>query len=518
MMRLTLSLSDNPATTSVERAITEFRSARPVVIDGAKSSALVVGVEGLDDGTSAEIGAVVGGHAYLVLPPARLRRLGIERQVPGRVALPVVDRGRVEALALRVDGRIDATVRPADELDGEALELARLSLVLPAVIVVPLAAGIEIDPSLVRVSGEAIRSYRSAKAIDLKIVSRAPVPLEGAPTTEFVVFRGGEGLRDQVAIIVGKPDLSKPVLVRLHSACLTGDLFGSLKCDCGDQLRDTVRFMMDHEGGILLYLDQEGRGNGITNKIRAYKLQSQGYDTYDADEVLGFEADQRRFDFAAVMLKELGVSKVRLMTNNPEKIGALAKAGLAVISDHRVLGRPTAENVSYLASKRDRAGHYIDLEGMLPRCRRDAALPDVRGVLHLGHGRDEPPALRPAGAESELVAGYMVEYSSTPYLLFMLGEYVAIMTMCALGTILFLGGWLSPIPFAPFTWVPGVIWFVLKASFLFILIAMVKALVPRYRYDQLMRLGWKVFLPLSLAMVIIVAGVLMVTGAAPGMR
>lgn len=121
-------------------------------------------------------------------------------------------------------------------------------------------------------------------------------------------------------------------------------------------------------------------------------------------------------------------------------------------------------------------------------------------------------------AESELVAGYMVEYSSTPYLLFMLGEYVAIMTMCALGTILFLGGWLSPIPFAPFTWVPGVIWFVLKASFLFFLIAMVKALVPRYRYDQLMRLGWKVFLPLSLAMVIIVAGVLMATGNAPGMR
>jgi NADH-quinone oxidoreductase subunit H len=121
-------------------------------------------------------------------------------------------------------------------------------------------------------------------------------------------------------------------------------------------------------------------------------------------------------------------------------------------------------------------------------------------------------------AESELVAGYMVEYSSTPYLLFMLGEYVAIMTMCALGTILFLGGWLSPIPFAPFTWVPGVIWFVLKASFLFFLIAMVKALVPRYRYDQLMRLGWKVFLPLSLAMVVIVAGVLMATGTAPGMR
>ena len=119
-------------------------------------------------------------------------------------------------------------------------------------------------------------------------------------------------------------------------------------------------------------------------------------------------------------------------------------------------------------------------------------------------------------AESELVAGYMVEYSSTPYLLFMLGEYVAIMSMCALGTVLFLGGWLSPIPFAPFTWVPGLIWFALKASFLFFMIAMVKAMVPRYRYDQLMRLGWKVFLPLSLVSVVVVAFVLKLTGFAPG--
>jgi len=119
-------------------------------------------------------------------------------------------------------------------------------------------------------------------------------------------------------------------------------------------------------------------------------------------------------------------------------------------------------------------------------------------------------------AESELVAGYMVEYSSTPYLLFMLGEYVAIMTMCALGTVLFLGGWLSPIPFAPFTWVPGLIWFALKASFLFFLFAMVKSIVPRYRYDQLMRLGWKVFLPISLVSVVVVAFVLKLTGLAPG--
>jgi NADH-quinone oxidoreductase subunit H len=118
-------------------------------------------------------------------------------------------------------------------------------------------------------------------------------------------------------------------------------------------------------------------------------------------------------------------------------------------------------------------------------------------------------------AESELVAGYMVEYSSTPYMMFMLGEYVAIVTMCAMTTILFLGGWLSPIPFAPFTWIPGVVWFVLKVSLVFFMFAMVKAIVPRYRFDQLMRLGWKVFLPLSIAMVVVVAVVLKIFGWAP---
>jgi NADH-quinone oxidoreductase subunit H len=117
-------------------------------------------------------------------------------------------------------------------------------------------------------------------------------------------------------------------------------------------------------------------------------------------------------------------------------------------------------------------------------------------------------------AESELVAGFMVEYGSTPYVLFMLGEYVAITTMCAMTTILFLGGWLSPIPFPPFTWVPGVIWFTLKVLLVFFMFALVKAFVPRYRYDQLMRLGWKVFLPISLFMVVLVAGVLQYTGLA----
>ena len=362
MMRLVLGLSGEFDLTSVERAIAEIRSARPVVIDGDGESALALSVEGLDETRCRALGMAAAGRAHLVLPPARLRRLGADGEQVGTVALPVIDGARIETLALKVDGRIDAPVGPANALDGDALELMRLALVLPAVIGVPVGAGVEIDPSILRVPGDAVRNYRRSKARDLRIVSRAPVPLDGAPSSEFVVFRGGEGLRDQVAVIVGQPDLSRPVAVRLHSACLTGDLFGSLKCDCGDQLRDTVRRMAQEEGGILLYLDQEGRGNGLANKIRAYKLQSQGYDTYDADEVLGFGLDQRRFDFAAAMLTQLGASAVRVMTNNPEKIVALRKAGLDVVSDQRVIGRATAENVRYLASKRDRAGHFIDFD------------------------------------------------------------------------------------------------------------------------------------------------------------
>jgi GTP cyclohydrolase II len=153
--------------------------------------------------------------------------------------------------------------------------------------------------------------------------------------------------------------MNEGVLVRMHSACLTGDLFGSLKCDCGDQLRNTVKFMTNNGGGILLYLDQEGRGNGIANKMRAYALQAKGWDTYDADAVFGFGADQRHFEFAAQMLVQLGVKKVRLMTNNPVKIAAIAHAGLELVDNQRVLGRLTAENVSYLKSKRENAGHLI---------------------------------------------------------------------------------------------------------------------------------------------------------------
>lgn len=359
-----LGLFDTASERSVDRAIAEYRAGRPVAILSNDEALVALNVEALDARVAEALHTMAPGRARLLLPAARLRRLGIERTAPGAVSFPLPNAERAEMLGLRIEARIDAPVAPVVALDEAALELARLTLVTPAVYVIPVAIP-TLPTGLVQVDAADIHEYRASQAKAMKIVGRAPVPLEFAAETEFVVFRGGEGLKDQVAIIVGKPDLAKPVAIRMHSACLTGDLFGSLKCDCGDQLRGTVQKMAEGDGGILLYLDQEGRGNGIANKMRAYKLQSQGWDTYDADEVLGFGLDQRRFDFAAVMLRQLGVDTVRVMTNNPEKIGALKAAGLEVVSDQRAFGRSTPENVRYLASKRDRAGHFIDFDAMV---------------------------------------------------------------------------------------------------------------------------------------------------------
>lgn len=350
---------------NVERAIAEFRSGRPVLLRDDDRLALTLSAELADEALARGLEVLACGVGRLVLSAARLRRLGAKgRGESGVFVLPDIDLGRIETLALKIDARIDAPIAPASSHDEAALELARLSLVLPAVIVVPIAEADIAGEPLVEVALAAVNGYRAEQAASLRIAGRAPVPLEDAPDTEFVVFRGGEGLRDQVAIVVGKPDMDSPVPVRLHSACLTGDLFGSLKCDCGDQLRETVRWMAENRGGILVYLDQEGRGNGISNKMRAYRLQSKGWDTYDADEVLGFDLDQRHFDFAATMLKQLGVSTIVALTNNPQKIGAIEAAGIEVAASQRVLGRPNAHNVRYLASKRDRAGHFIDMEAL----------------------------------------------------------------------------------------------------------------------------------------------------------
>jgi GTP cyclohydrolase II len=191
------------------------------------------------------------------------------------------------------------------------------------------------------------------------LVARAKVPLVAAAQTEIAAFRSRDGGVEHIALIIGDPPRSAPVLTRLHSECFTGDLLGSLKCDCGPQLQGAIKLIAESGGGVLLYLAQEGRGIGLINKLRAYALQDQGFDTVDANLRLGFEIDERYFAPAAKMLELLGFSSVRLLTNNPEKVAALEKSGVVVAERiaHQFAANP--HNAGYLTTKRDRTGHLL---------------------------------------------------------------------------------------------------------------------------------------------------------------
>jgi GTP cyclohydrolase II len=202
-----------------------------------------------------------------------------------------------------------------------------------------------------------------AMAAAVTLSSRASVPLAVAEDCEVVAFRPADGGPEHLALVIGpaldQPGPARPVLVRLHSSCLTGDVLGSLKCDCGVQLQAALKAIAaDPQGGILLYLQQEGRGIGLLNKLRAYALQDQGFDTVDANTRLGFEADERDFGLAAAMLGQLGVGHVRLLTNNPGKVAGLAAHGLGVIRVPHAMP-PNPHNIAYLGTKRDRQGHLL---------------------------------------------------------------------------------------------------------------------------------------------------------------
>jgi GTP cyclohydrolase II len=187
--------------------------------------------------------------------------------------------------------------------------------------------------------------------------------LADAEESRIAVFRDEHGLGEHVALVIGNPDLSGIVPVRLHSACLTGDLLGSLRCDCGEQLRSAVSRIASLGGGVLLYLDQEGRGIGLANKLRAYAVQDTGLDTVDADRHLGFHADERNYDVAAALLQELGISRIRLLTNNPQKISALQEHGIDVVDRVPLVVSMNSHNERYLRAKRERSGHLTDDAG-----------------------------------------------------------------------------------------------------------------------------------------------------------
>lgn len=272
-----------------------------------------------------------------------------------RNALPVAD----PALDLGnpLKGPFKAVSLDWAETAAAALELARIAGILPAFLVDPKRAG-----EAVPVAPSDLAAYADAGA--LRIVTRARLPVSAAEDAEIVAFRSAADLREHVALIIGKQSGDRRPLVRLHSECLTGDVLGSLKCDCGPQL-DAAVHAMAHEArdaggwGALLYMRQEGRGIGLVNKLRAYRLQDQGFDTVEANQRLGLPDEARDFPVAARMLELLGARDIRLMTNNPAKVAALQAAGITVSErvPHQLPENP--HNARYLATKRDRSGHLL---------------------------------------------------------------------------------------------------------------------------------------------------------------
>jgi GTP cyclohydrolase II len=230
-----------------------------------------------------------------------------------------------------------------------ALQLARIAGLLPAFFIDGIDPEVVITPDDVAAHEDAAR---------LSVAVRAKLPVDGAEDAEIVAFRSPESADEHVALVIGRPNGHPPV-VRLHSECLTGDVLGSLKCDCGPQLHAAIHAIEDSGWGILLYLRQEGRGIGLINKLRAYALQDQGFDTVDANTRLGFAIDARDFGVAARMLTLLGQHEVRLLTNNPAKVAGLEAAGVRVIERVAHFLAPNPHNERYLATKRDRTGHQL---------------------------------------------------------------------------------------------------------------------------------------------------------------
>lgn len=365
-----------------ERALFELRQGRPLLVNGSNGGPggdlLVASLEGLSAERLALLEQAAARPIHLVVTHHRARAMGLAVPPPdGRrssdislVISPGTDAARIMGLAVSSDFGQKAAPEwhPAGEVEQAALALARAAGLLPSVLAVEvnlqtesrLARDIE-EGAIMTVSSADITEWMSARDLGLERVSEATVPLPGAEDASFVLFREGTGLAEHVAVLIGDPGMwPDPVPVRLHSACFTGDLFGSLRCDCGEQLQSSIEAFVSRGGGVLLYLAQEGRGIGLGNKLRAYALQEEGLDTVDADRMLGFGPDEREYQVAVEMLRALGIRRIELFTNNPEKVRALRGAGIEVVNRQPLYGALNRHNRSYVRAKVHRAGHWLE--------------------------------------------------------------------------------------------------------------------------------------------------------------
>jgi len=341
-----------------------LREGKPVIVKNGREIVIAFAVETLSDAALKAARKTIK-NLRLVLTHARARTLKIRLYTQDVVALapdPKVNADQLRAIADPTADLAEPMKGPFDAERGKlpagfapAIKLAKLSGLLPAIVAARIPNA---QKSVTTIDARDITAFEATAAKTLKIVARARVPLEGAEKTELVAFRSADGGPEHYAIVIDRPPTRDAVLTRLHSECFTGDLLGSLKCDCGPQLRGAVDAIAKNGGGVLLYLAQEGRGIGLINKLRAYKLQDQGFDTLEANERLGFEADERLYGVAAKMLTLLGYKSVRLMTNNPDKVSSLSRHGVTVAERVPHTFPTNAHNEGYIATKA-RAGHLF---------------------------------------------------------------------------------------------------------------------------------------------------------------
>ena len=366
----------------VEDACIALRRGDLVVLRGADGQgAVMAAAETVGDDSCERLFQIASARPLLLLTARRAAALDIEGDVLDSTAGVVAvkpdgcDRRQLAALSdptFDAEGAGGGPLPPVElaaapiGLDLAAIDLTKLAKLLPAALLAPLEGerGSAVDAVAARlalplVTDRQVADYRFATVRSLTRVSEAQVPLEGAEQTKVVAFRPRHGGVEQLALVIGDPQPDQPVLVRLHSECFTGDLLGSLRCDCGDQLRGAISAIAEAGAGILLYLNQEGRGIGLVNKLRAYRLQDGGADTAEANEQLGFDADERVYLPAAEMLRQLGFQKVRLLTNNPQKVAALTRCGIAVEERVPHSFPSNDHNAFYLQTKASRFGHMF---------------------------------------------------------------------------------------------------------------------------------------------------------------
>ena len=357
--------------TSIERiarARGDLRMGVPVVLVGGGQAAMVVAVEALDAARLADLRVL--GAPELVITARRAETLKA-RAYDGDLARIAVPKASDVAWLRSVADPADDLRKPMKgpfqslregraDLHRAAIALAKSAHLLPAVLVVPVANGLVLaaENALTLIAlDEAVPELLRLSPLHSVVSARLPMAASDAGCVH--IFRPEDGNEDHYAIEIGRPDRAKPVLVRLHSACFTGDVLGSLKCDCGPQLRAALAQMGTEGAGVLLYLNQEGRGIGLANKMRAYSLQDQGFDTVEANHRLGFEDDERDFRIGADILRKMGFSSVRLMTNNPKKLAMMESCGLSVVERVPLQVGQTAQNAGYLATKAAKSGHLL---------------------------------------------------------------------------------------------------------------------------------------------------------------